>query len=173
MMNGCGKSDSRVVPAKLPNKAEEPVTEAAEGRGLAKGNSLGRNVLRTQSRAGTPSPLERVRQAAQRERKQRFTPLLHHVYDIGRLRAAYFALKRDAAAGIDGETWAHYGQALEENLQDLSGRLQRGRTERSRSGGRTSRRRTGGRGPSGFPRWRQLSPLQSSLGRLRALVRPE
>jgi group II intron reverse transcriptase/maturase len=126
MMDGRGKSDSPVVPGKSPNKAEEPVTEAAEGRGLAKGNSLGRNVLRTQSRAGTPSVLERVREAAQRDRKQRFTALLHHVYDIGRLRAAYFALKRDAAAGIDGETWAHYGQALEENLQDLAGRLQRG-----------------------------------------------
>ena len=48
------------------------------------------------------------------------------MYDVERLRAAYFALKRDAAAGIDGETWRHYGQALEANLQDLSGRLQRG-----------------------------------------------
>jgi group II intron reverse transcriptase/maturase len=48
------------------------------------------------------------------------------VYNVEHLRAAYFALKRDAAAGIDGETWQHYGQALEENLRDLSGRLARG-----------------------------------------------
>jgi hypothetical protein len=48
--------------------------------------------------------IERARQAARKERKQRFTALLHHVYDIERLRAAYFALKRDTAAGIDGET---------------------------------------------------------------------
>ena len=43
-----------------------------------------------------------------------------------RLRAAYLALKRDAAAGVDGETWQHYGQDLEANLQDSSGRLKRG-----------------------------------------------
>ena len=42
------------------------------------------------------------------------------------LRAAYFSLKRDAAPGVDGETWRHYGEALEENLQDLSERLKRG-----------------------------------------------
>jgi len=70
--------------------------------------------------------LERVRQAAQRDRQGRFTALLHHVYNVEHLRAAYFALKRDAAPGIDGETWRHYGQALEENLADLSGRLKRG-----------------------------------------------
>jgi group II intron reverse transcriptase/maturase len=56
----------------------------------------------------------------------RFTALLHHIYDIERLRAAYFATKRNAAAGIDGETWRHYGQNLEENLRDLSERIQRG-----------------------------------------------
>ncbi len=126
MVNERGKSDRPVVPGKPPNTAEEPAPEAAEGRGRAKGNSPERTVLRTQSRGGTPSALERVREAAQRDRKQRFTALLHHVYDVERLRAAYFALKRDAAAGIDGETWAHYGQALEAHLQDLAGRLQRG-----------------------------------------------
>ena len=111
MMNGRGKSDSPVVPGKPPNKAEGPAAEAVEGRGLAKGNSPERNALRTQSRASAPSALERVRQAARRDRKQRFTALLHHVYDIERLRAAYLALKRDAAPGVDGETWQHYGEA--------------------------------------------------------------
>jgi group II intron reverse transcriptase/maturase len=70
--------------------------------------------------------IERVRQAARKDRTQRFTALLHHVYDIDRLRAAYLALKRDAAAGIDGETWRHYGEALEANLRDLAARVQRG-----------------------------------------------
>ena len=126
MMDGCGKSDSLVVPGKPPNNAEEPAAEVVEGRGLAKGNLPERNVRRTQSRESTPSALERVRQAARRDRKQRFTALLHHVYAIERLRVAYWELKRDAAAGIDGETWRHYGENLEANLQDLSGRLQRG-----------------------------------------------
>ena len=94
MMNGRGKSDSSIVPAKSPNKAEEPAAEAVEGRGLAKGNSPERNALRTQSRESAPSALERVRQAARKERKQRFTALLHHVYDVERLRVAYLALKR-------------------------------------------------------------------------------
>jgi group II intron reverse transcriptase/maturase len=48
------------------------------------------------------------------------------VYDVARLRAAYLALKRDAAAGVDGETWHSYGQPLEANLQDLSDRVKRG-----------------------------------------------
>jgi group II intron reverse transcriptase/maturase len=97
-----------------------------EGRGLAKGNTLEQNAPRTQGRAGALSALERIRQAAQRDRQQQFTALLHHVYDLNRLRQAYFALKRDAAAGVDGETWQHYGERLEENLQDLRERLARG-----------------------------------------------
>jgi group II intron reverse transcriptase/maturase len=48
------------------------------------------------------------------------------VYDIERLRTAYIGLKRGAAAGVDGETWQHYGEDLEANLRDLSGRLKRG-----------------------------------------------
>ena len=125
-MDGRGKSDGSVVPGKSPNKAGQPVAEAVEGRGPTKGNPPERNVLRTQSRAGAPSALERVRQVAEGDRRQRFTALLHHVYDIDRLRTAYLGLKRDAAAGVDGETWQHYGENLEANLRDLSGRLQRG-----------------------------------------------
>ncbi len=56
----------------------------------------------------------------------RFTALLHHVYDGSRLRAAFLALKKDAAPGVDGETWRHYEQTLEEKLQGLSERLKRG-----------------------------------------------
>ena len=126
MTDGRGKSDGPVVPGKPPNQAGRPAAEAVEGRGPAKGNPPRRNVLRTQSRAGAPSALERVRQAAKKDRRQRFTALLHHVYDVGRLRAAYLAVKRDAAAGADGETWQHYGEDLEANLRSLSARLKRG-----------------------------------------------
>ncbi|MGH7567760.1 MAG: reverse transcriptase domain-containing protein, partial [Gemmatimonadales bacterium] len=126
MMDERGQSDRPVVPGKPPNKAEEPAAEAGEGRGRAKGNSGERDALRTPGRAGALSAFDRVRQAAERDRKQRFTALLHHVYDVEHLRTAYHALKRDAAAGVDGETWGHYGEALEANLQDLAGRLQRG-----------------------------------------------
>jgi group II intron reverse transcriptase/maturase len=126
MVNGDGKSDSSVVPGKPPNKTGRPVAEAVEGRGLVKGNSNESDALRTQSREGVPSALDRVRQAARKERRQRFTSLLHHVYDVDRLRAAYLATKRGAAPGVDGQTWDRYGENLEENLRDLSSRLARG-----------------------------------------------
>jgi group II intron reverse transcriptase/maturase len=45
---------------------------------------------------------------------------------VDHLRAAYLAIKRDAVAGVDGETWQHYGADLEAHLQDLSERLRRG-----------------------------------------------
>ncbi len=125
-MNEHGKSDRPVVPGKLPNKAGQPVAEGVEGRGLAKGNSGEQNAPRTQSRISAPSALDRVRQAARKDRKATFTALLHHIYALDTLRAAYFSLKKDAAPGVDGETWRHYGQALEDNLRDLSERLKRG-----------------------------------------------
>jgi RNA-directed DNA polymerase len=126
MTNGSGKSDRPIVPTKPPNNAEGSAAEVVEGRGRTKGNSPERNALRTQSRAGAQSALERVRQAARGDGKQRFTALLHHVYDVERLRAAFFALKRAAASGVDGETWRHYREGLEGNLQDLASRLKRG-----------------------------------------------
>src|SRR4029434_3089573 len=126
MMHGHRESDSPIVPAKPSNEAEPEAKEAAEERGLAKGNWLERNMLRTQSRQGMPSRLERIRQAARRDRRQRFTAVLHHVYEIERLRVAYFALRREAAPGIDGETWRQYGEDLQSNLEDLSERLRRG-----------------------------------------------
>jgi RNA-directed DNA polymerase len=125
-MNEHRKSDRPVVPEKPLNNAGQPVAEGVEGRGLAKGNPDEQNAPRTQSRSSAPSALERVRQAASKDRKAKFTALLHHIYDLNTLRTAYFELKKEAAPGVDGETWRHYGQALEENLQDLSGRLQRG-----------------------------------------------
>ena len=112
MTNGRGKSDSSKVPTKPPNNAEGTAAEAVEGRALAKGNSPEHNAFRTQ--------------AASQDRKQRFTSLFHHIYDVERLRAAFLEIKKDAAAGVDGETWEHYGENLEGNLQDLAHRLKRG-----------------------------------------------
>lgn len=124
MMHGQGKSDGPIVPGKPSNKPAG--TEGVEGRGPAKGNPQERTMLRTQGRARMQQALERVRQAAKQDRKMRFTALLHHVYHPDTLREAYYGLKRDAAAGLDGVTWQDYGGQLEANLQDLSGRLKRG-----------------------------------------------
>ena len=54
---------------------------------------------------GLPNALERIRQAANRDKEMRFTSLWHHVYNIEGLRKAYYSLKRDAAPGVEVE-WA-------------------------------------------------------------------
>lgn len=126
-MHGHGKSDSRVVPKKPPNKAGSTAAEAVEGRRLAKRNSQKGDQHRTQSReAELTAALLRVREAARRNKEERFTALYHHITDIDRLRQAYWETSKSAAAGPDGVTWEQYGRDLEGNLQDLAGRLGRG-----------------------------------------------
>jgi RNA-directed DNA polymerase len=126
MTNGLGKSDSPEVPEKSPNNAGPTAAEGMEGRGLAKGNLPQQNASRIQSRSNAHSALERVRQAAVKDKKLRFTALLHHIYNLDTLGMAYFGLRKEAAPGVDGETWRHYGEELDKNLQDLSERLKRG-----------------------------------------------
>lgn len=126
MMHGQEKSDRPIVPGKLPNKAARVAAEGVEGRGPAKGNPQKPAILRTQGRARVGEGLERIRQVALRGKEVRFTALFHHVYAVDMLREAYLGLKRDAAPGVDGETWRHYGEDLEGNLLDLSERLKRG-----------------------------------------------
>jgi group II intron reverse transcriptase/maturase len=151
-MNERGKSDKPVVPAKPANTSASTSfwelferVQLVEGRGLAKENGDGaadailpvgpaKQVDRTQSRLGEgrslnedlPSALDRVRQAASLDKELKFTSLWHHVYHFDRLRESYFALKQNASAGVDGQTWKAYGQDLEQNLRNLSERLARG-----------------------------------------------
>ncbi len=125
-----GKSDRGVVPQKRANKAAGATPAAAEpveGRPRAKGNAVAARMSRRSSRfydVGTA--LDGIRQTAKGRRDAKFAGLLHHIYAVERLQEAYFALKRDAAAGVDGQTWQSYGQDLEANLHDLSDRLARG-----------------------------------------------
>ncbi len=124
-MHERGKSDSPVVPAKLPNNTGLPVAEVVEERGLAKGNAASKTRPGLRAGMSASSALDRVRQVAQNDREARFTALLHHV-DVDRLRAAYGALNPRAATGVDGVTWRAYGQDLEGNLRELHGRVHRG-----------------------------------------------
>jgi RNA-directed DNA polymerase len=124
-MNDHGKSDSRVVPAKLVNKTGQPVAELVEGRRLAEGNAGQQNALRTQSRDDASSALDRVRRVARKDKEARFTALLHHV-DLARLWAAYAAISPKAAPGVDQVTWEAYGRDLRENLEDLLRRVHSG-----------------------------------------------
>ncbi|HUK71135.1 MAG TPA: hypothetical protein VLW50_20615 [Streptosporangiaceae bacterium] len=123
-MHERGKSDSPVVPANPPNKAA--AAEAGEERGLAKGNTASKTRPGHRAGHGASSALDRVRQAARRDKGVRFTALLHHV-SLDRLRDAYWAIRPKAAPGVDGVTWGAYGQDLEENLLDLHERVHSGR----------------------------------------------
>jgi hypothetical protein len=97
MMHEREKSDGVVVPGKPSNKAERSAAETVEGRTPAKGNPNERNALRTQRRDSAHSALARVREAAKKDKRQRFTALLHHVYDIDRLRQAVIPGLRNAS----------------------------------------------------------------------------
>ncbi len=125
-MHERGKSDGPVVPANLPNNAAGAVAEAGEGRGSAKGNTASKTPPGRSAGPGASSALERVREVARRDKDARFTALLHHV-DLVRLRKAYWAIRPQAAPGVDKVTWADYGQDLEANLRDLHARVQAGR----------------------------------------------
>jgi len=130
MSYGGGKSDRGVVPKKLPNKAagDSPaVAEVVEGRLRAKGNAVRVHMFRRSGREyDMTTALDGIRQTATGRPGAKFTTLMHHIYQVERLRAAYMACKRDAAAGVDGQTWHGYGVDLEARLQDLSDRLARG-----------------------------------------------
>ena len=103
MMHGKEKSDSAVVAEKSPNKTGEPVAEAMEPRAGAKENAKQRNTSRTQSRESVLQSLDRIRQAARRDKRTVFTALLHHVTPE-LLEWAFFQLKKTAAPGVDGVT---------------------------------------------------------------------
>jgi RNA-directed DNA polymerase len=124
-MHDGGQSDGPVVPEKRPNNAQGGAAEAVEGRGSAKENADSATRPGHGAGQGVSSGLDRVRQAARKDRQARFTALLHHV-DVDRLRAAYRALNPRAATGVDGVSWEEYGRDLEGNLQDLHARLHRG-----------------------------------------------
>jgi RNA-directed DNA polymerase len=130
-MHARGKSDRPVVLKTRSNNGEAgrksaASAETAEGRGLAKGNARQPTTFRTLSRADVSSELAGVREAARRDRRARFTALLHHVTPE-LLAASFHALKREAAPGIDGLTWEEYATDLDSRLLDLHERLHCGR----------------------------------------------
>ncbi|HEX4740198.1 MAG TPA: group II intron reverse transcriptase/maturase [Caulobacteraceae bacterium] len=125
MMNGGEKSDPAIVAVKPANEPGRPGEESAERRAGTEGNAGRQSTLRAQDRAGVKQALDRVRQAARQRKGERFTTLLHHV-DVRLLRESFLALRRDAAPGVDGVTWADYGADLEPRLADLHDRVHRG-----------------------------------------------
>src|SRR6267154_5149513 len=124
-MHGPEESDSVIVAMKPTNKAEQSVAEPVEPRAGTKGNTGQSHTRRAQDRVSVSQGLERVRQAARQRKKERFTALLHHV-DPAMLRTAFYAMKRDAAPGVDGVTWETYEQNLDRRIETLHARVQAG-----------------------------------------------
>src|SRR6266704_1770453 len=119
------KSDAVVVAVNPANKAERSAAELVEPRAATKGNAGQQSTHRAQDRASVSQALECVRQAARQRKKERFTALLHHV-DPAMLRTAFYAMKRDAAPGVDGVTWETYEQNLDRRIEILHARVQAG-----------------------------------------------
>jgi group II intron reverse transcriptase/maturase len=124
-MYGPEESDSVVVAGKPTNKAERSVAEPVEPRTETKGNADQQSTCRAQDRENVLQALERVRTAARQRKKEKFTSLLHHI-DPAMLRMAFYAVKRDAAPGIDGMTWETYEKDLDHRIEDLYARVKAG-----------------------------------------------
>ena len=125
MMHEPEKSASVVVAGKPTNKAEQSVAEPAEPRTETKGNAGQQSTRRAQDRASVSQALDRVRQAARQRKMERFAALRHHL-DLAMLRTAFYAIKRDAAPGVDGVTWETYEEDLDRKIEDLHARVKRG-----------------------------------------------
>jgi RNA-directed DNA polymerase len=124
-----GESDGVIVPTKRANNAADDVPDAAESveeRTPTEGNAE-RSRLAPDAEPGKKRGigLRGIREAARRDKETRFTALLHHVTP-SLLWKSFFALKKDAAAGVDGVTWREYRSDLEARLSDLHGRVHRG-----------------------------------------------
>jgi RNA-directed DNA polymerase len=129
MTNAREKSDSVIVARKSSNKTGNRKVmldaETMERRAEAKENAKQQSMRRAQNRESVKQALDRVRQAARLRKKERLTTLFHHI-TIDLLRLSFLALKRDAAAGVDGVKWQDYESDLERNLADLHARIHRG-----------------------------------------------
>ena len=134
-MNGPEKSDPAIVAMKPTNKAEGPsvaravgepyAAESVERRAGTKGNAGQQSTRRTQSRESVSQALERIRRVARERKKERFTTLFQHI-NVDLLEEAFYALKENAAPGVDRLRWRDYEADLERKLEDLHGRVQRG-----------------------------------------------
>jgi RNA-directed DNA polymerase len=124
-MHGREKSDPAIVAVKPTNKAGQPAAEPVERRAGAEGNTGQQRTRRAQDRESVSQALDRIRQAARTRKKEKFTALFHHL-SVPMLRTAFFALKREAAPGVDGLTWQDDEADLDRRIEDLHARVQRG-----------------------------------------------
>ena len=135
MMPERRKSDPVIVAEKPANKAdklaaeqssaEANAAEAVEPRTGTKENAEQQSTCRTQGRESVSQALDRIRRIARTRKQEKFTALLHHI-SVELLEEAFYELKQNAAAGMDGLTWDEYEQDLERRLEDLHARVHSG-----------------------------------------------
>jgi len=121
-MHVAGESDSFIVPEKPANKGGVLLpAESVEGRELTKENTAQSLLDRTQSRNSNGQPfvprsrgLLGIREAAQKDKKLKFTSLFHHITPE-LLRSSFFDLN-----------WSDYAEDFEQRINDLHGRIHRG-----------------------------------------------
>src|SRR3979409_1011711 len=119
------KSDCAVVPGNQPNNERQLSAEVGEGRAQTQENIGQLHMRPTQSGKRVFQGLPGARQAGRERKQERFTALLHHL-SVGLLRDSYYALKRQAAPGVDGVRWQEYETGLEDRDVDLHSRVRRG-----------------------------------------------
>lgn len=156
------KSDPPVVPTKPANKADRTVAERVEGRGGANGKASLQSTVRTQRRATVSQAQARIREAVNRNNKEKLTALVHHI-TLDVLRSAFFSLKKRAAPGIDAVTWDAYDVDREQKLTDLHARLHAGAYRALPSRRTYIRRRMADQGRSASLLWRTRLSRRRSL----------
>ena len=124
-MHAAEESDRTVVPMKPPNKEAFASAEAVEGRMRTKENAGQPRRSPTQSGERLSRGLDGVGRVARERKQEQFTALLHHL-TVDLLRESYYALKHQAAPGVDGVRWGEYEAELEDRLIDLHRRVHRG-----------------------------------------------
>jgi hypothetical protein len=82
-------------------------------------------TVRTQDRVAVSFGLDGVRRKAESDRSVKFTSLLHHV-TATLLRESYYQLRKDAAAGVDEETWLEYYEGHWDRIENLRERIHKG-----------------------------------------------
>ena len=117
-MNVPEESDRAILPMNQPNNEDPSSMDVGEGRAWAKENIVQSDTSPTQSGKRVSQGLSGVRKAAKVRKQERLTALLHHL-NVGLLRDSFYALKRQAAPGVDGVTWQEYETGVEDRIADL------------------------------------------------------
>jgi group II intron reverse transcriptase/maturase len=68
---------------------------------------------------------ERIRKVASERKTEKFTALFHHI-NTELLEEAFYELAQNAAPGVDRLIWKDYEADLQDNIEDLLDRVQRG-----------------------------------------------